>query len=370
MVLQLKWFRKSRSKRTARRSNYQPAIERLEDRALLSATVATTATSASWNQLNGNAQHTGDTAAVAQPLNQVLWSVPLDLEPWGAEHYGDPVFTPNNTVIVPIKVTWSAQDQNAQNFFVEALNDVTGQVLWTSEPTGTITGASNAGPIVITGTTTGLVNGDSVTIGGVNGNTNANGTFTVQDVTANSFELQGTTGNGTYSGGGTWVLNPANSSSYIEPTYGWLPSYQPVYDAVTNRVYFPGPGGTLDYVANPDTPGTPTIVQEAFYGLSNYTANESAYNSSIYINTGLTVDSSGNVYFGFTETGTNPVRHHRRRRGQNQPERDRHVLAGLFSRRTDERRQLESRAGDRAGRQQRRLDRLLRYRRRGLCPGQ
>ncbi len=230
----------------------------------------------------------------------------LDLEPWGAEHYGDPIFTSNNTVIVPIKVTWSAQDQNAQNFFLEAINDVTGQVLWTTEPTGTITGASNAGPIVISGSTTGLVNGDSVTIGGVNGNTAANGTFTIGDVTANSFQLQGTSGNGAYSGGGTWVLNPSNQTSYIEPNYGWLPPYQPVYDAGTDRVYFAGPGGTLDYIANPDQAGTPTIVQEAFYGTSNYLANESAYNSSIYTNTGLTVDNAGNVYFGFTVTGSNP----------------------------------------------------------------
>src|ERR1700677_5064596 len=196
MVLQLRCVSKHRAKRAVRRSAYTTAIEQLEDRALLSATVATTAVVSAapgvpatvWNQLNGNAQHTGVSGAVAQPLNQVLWSVSLDLEPWGAEHYGDPIFTSNNTVIVPIKVTWSAQDQNAQNFFLEGINDVTGQVLWTTEPTGTITGASNAGPIVISGSTTGLVNGDSVTIGGVNGNTAANGTFTIEDVTTNSFE--------------------------------------------------------------------------------------------------------------------------------------------------------------------------------------
>ena len=301
MLLRLEWLRKSRGNvarwnGASRRVRYKSAIERLEDRALLSA---------SWNQLNGNAQHTGDTAAVAQPLDQVLWSVPLDLEPWGAVHYGDPIFTPNNTVIIPIKVTWSAQNQNAQNFFIEALNDVTGQVLWTSAPTGTITGASDASPIVITSANNGLVTGDSVTIGGVLGNKAANGTFTITTLNQNQFELNGTTGNGTYTSGGTWVSNTGDAS-YIEPTYNWIPPLQPVYDPVTNRVYFPGPGGTLDYIANPDTPGTPTVVQEAFYGLSNYTANESAYNSSIYINTGLTVDSSGNVYFGFTETGSNP----------------------------------------------------------------
>jgi Bacterial Ig-like domain (group 3)/Putative Ig domain/Ubiquitin-activating enzyme E1 FCCH domain len=296
MLLRLTWFRKPRSRRASYRPRYNPAIERLEDRALLSAT---------WTQLNGNAQHTGDTTAVAQPIDHVLYSVPLDLEPWGAVHYGDPVFTSGNTVIVPIKVTWSAQDQNAQNFFVEGLNTVTGQVLWTSVPTGTITGASNSGPIVITSPNNGLQTGDSVTIGGVQGDTAANGTFTVTYINANEFSLDGTTGNGAYSGGGTWVSNTGNAS-FIEPTYSWIPPFQPVYDAVTNRVYFPGPGGTIDYIANPDTPGTPTVVQEAFFGNSNYLANESAYNSSIYINTGLTVDNSGNVYFGFTETGTNP----------------------------------------------------------------
>src|SRR5580704_758886 len=197
-MMRFSWFRIPRSKRSRRRSSYQTTIERLEERTLLSA---------SWNQLNGNAQHTGESSATAQPLNQVLFSVPLDLEPWGAVHYGDPVFTSGNTVIVPVKVTWSAQDQNAQNFFVEALNDVTGQVLWTSVPTGTVTGATDAGPIVITSANNGLVTGNSVTIGGVLGNTAANGTFTITTLNANQFELNGTTGNGTYTSGGTWVLN-------------------------------------------------------------------------------------------------------------------------------------------------------------------
>ncbi len=316
MVLHLRWFPKRRAKRTVRRFRYTPAIEQLEDRALLSATATATVTAAAtttpampgtvWNQLNGNAQHTGNSSAIAQPLNQVLWSVSLDLEPWGAEHYGDPIFTANNTVIVPIKVTWSAQNQNAQNFILEGINDVTGQVLWSTEPTGTITGASDAGPIVITSANNGLVTGESVTIGGVEGNKAADGTFTITVINANQFSLNGTTGNGTYTGGGTWVLNPANQTSYIEPNYSWLPPYQPVYDAATNRVYFAGPGGTLDYIANPDQAGTPTIVQEAFYGTSNYTANESAYDSSIYTNTGLTIDNAGNVYFGFTVNGSNP----------------------------------------------------------------
>jgi hypothetical protein len=299
MLLRLEWFRKPRSKRAVRRPRYQAAIELLEDRALLSAT---------WNNFGGNAQHTDVSQVAAQPLNHLLWSTPLDLAPWGAVHYGDPVFTPGNTVIVPIKVTWSAQDQNEQNFYLAGLNDVTGAVEWTSAVTGSITGATNASPIVITtASTSGLATGESVTLGGVNGNTAANGSFTITVLNSTQFQLNGSTGNGAYTSGGTWAYNP-NGASYIAPTYNWLAPLQPVYDSVTDRVYFAGPGGTIDYINHPDSPGssTPTVYQEAFYGLSNYTANESAYNSSIYINTGLTVDSSGNVYFGFTETGTNP----------------------------------------------------------------
>ncbi len=298
MLLRLKWFRKSPT-RAPRRLRCQPTIELLEDRALLTA---------SWNNYGGNAQHTEVTQVAAQPLNQLLWSTPLDLAPWGAVHYGDPVFTPGSTVIVPVKITWSGQDQNSQNFYIEGLNDLTGAVEWTSALTGSVTAASNAGPIVITtGTTTGLTTGDSVTVGGVNGNTAANGMFTITVLNSTQFQLNGTTGNAAYTSGGAWAYNP-NGASYIAPTYNWLEPVQPVYDPVTDRVYFPGPGGTLDYIAHPDNPGssTPTVVQEAFYGLANYTANESAYNSSIYINTGLMVDGSGNVYFGFTETGTNP----------------------------------------------------------------
>jgi hypothetical protein len=261
----------------------------------------------SWNNFAGNAQHTDISGVAAQPIDRVLWSTSLDLEPWGSAHYGDPVFTPGDTVIVPTKVTWSGQNQGANNFFVEGINGATGAVLWTSAQTGSITAASNAAPIVITSSNHGLVTGDTVTIGGVLGNTKANGTVTITVLDANTFQLNGITGNGDYTGGGTWVYSPIHSS-YIEPQYGWLPPFQSAYDPVTNRVYFPGPGGTIEYISNPDNPAsaTPTPVQEAFYGTSNYTANPSAYDASVFINTPLTVDSAGNVYFGFTETGSNP----------------------------------------------------------------
>jgi len=283
----------------------RPALEFLEDRL---------APSANWNNFGGNAQHTDIASVTAQPIDQLMWSTPLDLNPWGAVHYGDPVFAPNNTVIVPIKVTWDGTTQGATNFYEAGINDVTGAVLWSTAPTGSITGASDTSPIVITSPNNGLSTGDVVTIGGVLGNTavnatDSNPTWTITVLSPNTFSLDGSTGNGTYTGGGTWEFSTASSSStsYIEPQYNWLPPNQAVYDPITNRTYFPGPGGTIDYISNPDTArGVVTPVQEAFYGTSNYMANESAYNSSIYINTPLTVDSAGNVYFGFSETGSNP----------------------------------------------------------------
>ncbi len=70
---------------------------------------------------------------------------------------------------------------------------------------GTVTGASNASPIVITtASTQQLQNGMQVTVSSVNGNTAANGTFTVAGLTSTSFQLAGSTGNGNYTGGGKW----------------------------------------------------------------------------------------------------------------------------------------------------------------------
>ena len=75
-----------------------------------------------------------------------------------------------------------------------------------------ITAASNAAPIVITAASHGLSNGDKVTVSGVLGNTAANGRWTVANVTANTFELQGSTGNGAYTSGGHFGLNMSTLS--------------------------------------------------------------------------------------------------------------------------------------------------------------
>jgi hypothetical protein len=71
--------------------------------------------------------------------------------------------------------------------------------------TGNITNATNASPIVITSNGHKLNTGDQVYITGVGGNTNANGLWTVTFNDINSFKLNGSSGNGAYTSGGTFA---------------------------------------------------------------------------------------------------------------------------------------------------------------------
>jgi hypothetical protein len=83
-----------------------------------------------------------------------------------------------------------------------------------NQPTAAITAASNATPIVITSNGHGLANNDLVAIAGVGGNTAANGIWSVQNIAANTFELEGSTGSGAYTAGGTWYkLNATRATA-------------------------------------------------------------------------------------------------------------------------------------------------------------
>lgn len=79
--------------------------------------------------------------------------------------------------------------------------------------TGSVIGATNATPIVIQSTGHGLTTGTRVTVAGVGGTTNANTTTTVTVVDADHFSLDGTTGNGAYTSGGTWNVSGVYSGS-------------------------------------------------------------------------------------------------------------------------------------------------------------
>lgn len=112
-------------------------------------------------------------------------------------------------------------------------------------PTFVVTGATNAGPIVITTSAShGLSSGDTVTITGVVGNTAANGTFQITVVDADEFALDGSTGNGAYVSGGTVfphkltikkalvnesnleyeILDPTETSNYVVVNHNVVPN--------------------------------------------------------------------------------------------------------------------------------------------------
>jgi hypothetical protein len=81
---------------------------------------------------------------------------------------------------------------------------VVGDVTLTPFESGTITGATNASPIVVTfGAVTQLSTGACLSIAGVGGNTNANGLHVVTVLTTTTAQLDAN-GNSAYTSGGTW----------------------------------------------------------------------------------------------------------------------------------------------------------------------
>jgi hypothetical protein len=189
------------------------ALEVLEERTLLS-----------WNGYAHDPQHTAISPVPSQSFDTIRWQTPVDLNPQysGTDlfiHYGSPLVTDANTVIVPVK-----------------------------------TGASGG------------------------------------------FRVEGHSG---VDGSLKWMV----SSDYILPPHNWTPSYSPTLTP-TNRLYFAGAGGTVYYLDNPDANGAATTGQIAFYGIANYSHS---LDSRVYINTPITSDSAGDIFFGFRVTGSNSL---------------------------------------------------------------
>ena len=108
------------------------------------------------------------------------------------------------------------------------------------------------------------------------------------------------------------ALNAANgavlwtlASDYVLPPHDWVPEFGPALTP-SSRVYLPGAGGTVYYRDSPDSATGPQ-GQIAFYGLSNYQANQQSYNANVMISTPMVSDSAGNIYFGFEVTGQTPL---------------------------------------------------------------
>ena len=105
-----------------------------------------------------------------------------------------------------------------------------------------ITGATNASPISITCASHGFSTGDTVTVSGVTGNTAANGIWVITSTGANTFTLNGSSGNGAYISGGQVKIKIYNvdikvtrvtadsTDSLLTNAFSWL-SYTEIIDA-------------------------------------------------------------------------------------------------------------------------------------------
>jgi hypothetical protein len=85
---------------------------------------------AAWRGHGQNSQHTALAPVAAQKLNRIAWTAPIDLDPQtsGDElliHYGAPLVTDGNTVILPVKTG------AAGGFRIEARDPAKGATLWT-----------------------------------------------------------------------------------------------------------------------------------------------------------------------------------------------------------------------------------------------
>ena len=82
-----------------------------------------------WNTFAQDAQHTAQSTTASQPLNQIHWQTPVDLQPQYSGtslliHYGSPLITNANTVIVPVKTGATG------GFRVEARGGNDGALKW------------------------------------------------------------------------------------------------------------------------------------------------------------------------------------------------------------------------------------------------
>jgi hypothetical protein len=91
-----------------------------------------------------------------------------------------------------------------------------------------------------------------------------------------------------------WTID----TDYVMPAHNWMPSYN-VTLTRANRVYAPGAGGRVLYRDDADSAGT-TMTGAAFYGNAAYDANKAAYDASVFVDTPITADNQGSVYFGFS----------------------------------------------------------------------
>jgi hypothetical protein len=88
--------------------------------------LSASAQTGAWLTHSHDEQHSALSTVQSQPLSSIHWHTPVDLNPPQGEifiHYGSPLVTAANTVIVPVKT-------GTNSFRVEARNGLSGKRLW------------------------------------------------------------------------------------------------------------------------------------------------------------------------------------------------------------------------------------------------
>jgi len=197
-----------------------PMLSMVAFAAMLSPNAA--AQTGAWLTPSHDEQHTALSTVQSQPLNAIHWHVPVDLAPPSGEifvHYGSPLVTAANTVIVPVKT-------GTNSFRVEAHNGATGARLWTQ------------------------------------------------------------------------------NTGYQAPGASFSPGLGPAISG--NQLFVPDIAGRVLVRQNPDQ-AVGTVTRRYFYGAKNYRTNPTIYNQNVQIDTPLTTDANGNIYFGFLVLGPTPI---------------------------------------------------------------
>ena len=185
----------------------------------------TNAAKPSWPTHSHDVQHTGVSSVPSEPLRRIRWQTPVDLKPQISSgslfiHYGSPLVTAKNTVIVPLKTGAAA------GFRVEGRNGRTGALKWSLD------------------------------------------------------------------------------SDYRVPSAAFTPSFGPVLSG--DKVAVPAVGGTVLIRQDNDKPNA-AVVRVAFYGLDIFRANRQVFTENVKINTPITADHQGNLFFGFMVLGPTPI---------------------------------------------------------------
>jgi hypothetical protein len=138
------------------------------------------------------------------------------------------------------------------------------------------TGVTNASPIVVTAAGHNLQNGDFVYLTGIQGNTAANGGWSVTGVSGSNFSLYGSIGNGTYeAGSGTFAARGVGVGSEISRLNGLLVNTQMMtaYNGSTPYTISSGQATYVGTILIDATPGQVTchrsVGQSRRWGVFN-----------------------------------------------------------------------------------------------------